>query len=351
MAGSFGNSEGIIFPHGRVHEAELKNLSLLFHVIRIGMPWHMDPTPWMSQLQQRGQLQIHRPSEDLLFDETLKNLLKEAKTWLDMNRQGSFSSFLKAVVATGSAEEDRWKISQAIKEMGKSLLPQAHSEGLYQQLLLHLYQESEENRKSAKRALDHIENSPSPLSEALGEEAPSPALGTGFDVRELSLPVNEANLQEILEAWTELFGPILSSCEIALTLDHNILNYLVEQFEEAANQDIKSAQPLKVHSFELPDCSMVPWDELTAPEGDKRPGKEVAQLFSEEVLMGLVGDGMTTTDSMIRLNEYIHSTLPVDLPRNIQLSLARLLPLDPDAFGNKAFLARFSGKALMHIEI
>ncbi|RLB84465.1 MAG: hypothetical protein DRH15_04720, partial [Deltaproteobacteria bacterium] len=254
-------SSAIVLPEGRIQEGHLKNLCALFDVVHIAMPWVMEPTAAMVEASRLALLQIHRPKEALGRDTELRSLLKEYKNLALSYREGGLSSYLRAVIL-GDKEETRWEVSETIKLMSSKGSVTQGTEGLYLQILLHLYQQTQESRNQAKIDLDSLEMSGSPLAEALGEEGTLESLDPDAESIDIKIPMDKSTLREVLRAWKALFPSVPEASQIVATLNQEVFDLITGEFEEAMNADIASARSLKVHDISLVAGVDIPWQEF-----------------------------------------------------------------------------------------
>jgi len=337
-----------VFPDGRIEDKHLKNLCALFDVVHIGMPWVMEPTQSMKHALKLGIIEIHRPAESLKLETELKSLLRDYENLALWYKEGALSSYLKAAIM-GAKEETRWEISQAVKTMGKKDPGATDVNGLYLQLLLHLYQQTEENKKDVEFDLESLEISGSPLADALGEEEHKefdrPATPGAQD---LTVPVDLPTLGEVIRGWTVLFPTVLPRVQAVVTINREVFDFLTGQFEEAANTDIKSARPLMVMDIRLISTSGIPWQDFVS--------RQISIVRQKVTDMLDLASGTLTNGNQDQLdhqatliNEYLRSSFALEGKETYQVSLCLLPALSPNSLGKYKISELFSGKLLINL--
>ncbi len=338
-----------VFPDGRIEDKYLKNICALFDIVHMGVPWAMEPTTAMHEALKIGTLKLHHPPERLQLDAELKALLRDFSNLVTWYREGALSSFLKAA-AVASDKETRWEISEAIKKMGNDHPGNEAVKGLYPQILLHLYQQTEEGRRGAEGALESLETSASSLAEALGQKDIGESAGTSSGVEDLTLPVDISTLAEVIRGWTDLFPVALKKAEVVVTINHEIFQFLTEQFEEAANVDLCSASSLAVASVEFVSAASIPWQAFNS-----RQISIVRQKATD--LFNLARSGLADghrdhlNDKARLMTHYLESSFPLEHRGTCQLSLCFLPASSALAFDGREFLELFSGKLIIYLNI
>ena len=250
-----------VFPQGRIDEEYLKILCALFDTVHIAMPWAMDPTEAMQKAARFGLLEIHHPSEYVRFDTRLKAIVRDYENLANWYGQGKLSSFLKAAGMEDQGQA-RWKISETIKKMGTPQDSGPDPKALYYQILLHLYQKTEESTRKAEMDLEALEISGSPLAEALGEEPPLDHGRKSSRENAIRIPISDSLIEQVIRAWTELFPIVLDNTRILITLRPEVFSYVTSLVEDLANPNIVSARKLQVTHLILPSCAGISWSVL-----------------------------------------------------------------------------------------
>jgi len=341
-------SSGVLIPEGRIQDDFLKNLCALFDIIRMGVPLAMDPTPTMQEARELGLLEVHSSEQASPMAAELKALLKDYDNLIRWYKDGSLSSFLKATAVKGQ-EETRWEISQAIKDMDQNNPTAQNSEGIFLQILLHLYQETVENKKQAELDLQSLGVSGSPLAEALGEDEPVEVLEPAKDSEEIALPIDESTLREVLRGWVTLFPSVLRPGDIIITVNPQVFAFITEQFEEAINTDIASAKALRVAIFSLPSCAHVPLKDLLSSrisEFRQKAGLlfDLVGRHPIEDLENLLNE--KKSDLTQCAQELFGSSNPIAY----RLRLCRLPKIQERHLGKNEFLSDLSGRLIVNME-
>jgi len=341
--------KAIVFPDGRLEEGELNNVFLLFDVIHVGIPVLLQASPSMRLCMDMGLVNTHKPVLPKDIENRLGKYLGELRLWLNTNRDSSFSAFLKAFIDTESMEEVRWKISEKIKEPGKNLNQAEEKAQLRNQILLHLYQEAERERKEAQGALTRVESLPSPLAEALGNEDGGD-LSQGPTLNEMpGIDFGLSYIPEVLNAWLETFSGVLGNFRCVLTTNEHVFRYVTDFFEEATNKNLMAAKDLVSHTILLPDLSGVQLKEIL--NWKMQEGLESTRLFHEKLIKYLEKAKGPHSEEM-ELGQ-LHMGNLVDRLGSSQstIKVAFLPELTKPASGREKLWASLGGKVLVHLGI
>ena len=336
-----------VFPDGRIEDKHLKNLCALFDVVHIGMPWVMEPTPAMIELSAMGLLKIHRPEAPIPSGLDPRTLLNDYKNWVMYGNEKSFSSFAKAALLQ-TTEESRWEISQAVKQMARGGESQTGSPDIYPFVLLHLYQQVQEDKGTADRALESINISGSPLAEALGKDMEPEFHQTSLGNDTVSIPIQEETLAEVLESWCSIFGPLLTENQVAVTPNPQIFDLIVERVEERLNKDLVSASVLKTPKISLPSCENLSIQEFSLPpiaEMRKKVGQIFSRISNDSDSNKIPG----LEEAMEGLNGSITS-LETEGKAMVDLKIANFTKLMEYNVEKHEFLRFFTGKLIMTVK-
>jgi hypothetical protein len=221
----------ILFPHSYLTLPDLKRLRAYFELLIICQPWFMEPPLQGTDKRDDFSIKMVNPPADLKPPGDFKSLLSEYKLWARQNQDKGYTASLGATQLAAFPEDAPWEIRQMIRRIGRHPLAPAEGRALKWHLILHLAREIEENRVEAEEMLRQLKQRKSPLEEALGEEAPSPGIFNDLPQSGTYPSSDEHRLRLILEAWLGLFRKYVPDDGLLVTLDPQVMSYVMEIFD------------------------------------------------------------------------------------------------------------------------
>jgi hypothetical protein len=172
-----------------------------------------------------------------------KALLFEYRQWIRRNQDRSYSAFLQSLQDGALSEKARWEIGKMIRRMNEDDSRQMENRDLKWHLILHLAREIVENRREEGEMLRELKQKKSPLGEALGGEIPSGSLFENFPHSPIHPFLDDAHLEQVLEAWFGLFGDLLADRARLITLHPQVMDHVTDMIKD--NADLSSDEALE----------------------------------------------------------------------------------------------------------
>ena len=225
----------------------------LFGSLTIFLPWHMEKSSTLKDFADRQNIKFITPPETLKPREEFKSLLSEYHNWIECNQDKSYMEILKRNQSHRTNEDTTWEIRHLMKQMGKGVAAPEEDRVFNWHLTLHLANEIENQRMQADRLLRTLKDR-KPLLDGSAE-------GVDSSVNPLKdLPsftpdtmLHESHILKIMDAWFGLFGEYLVDNEIFITLDHRILDYIIETWNATTFNDESIAD--LILRFRMPELS------------------------------------------------------------------------------------------------
>jgi hypothetical protein len=187
--------------------------------------------PW-DERPDASSVHILFPPEDLKPRGDFNRLLSEYQLWIRHNYDRGYSEFLRAMQEMDLSENTSWEIRQTLRRMEKGVSIPNENHTLKWHLILHLARKIEEDQFEAEEMLNHLKKQKSPLEEALGEGSPVQGLLGDLSLTEPQALMGEYQLIQIFEAWIGLFGEYLPNYGPLISIDPQVMNFVIDIFEE-----------------------------------------------------------------------------------------------------------------------
>jgi hypothetical protein len=347
MMGESREFSVLFFPHCVVVERDLERLFPFLGPLSVCLPWFMEPTPPQGG-ENVAPIEVLRPPPSLKPKGDFNRRLSEYRNWIKQNQDKGYVGFLKISQNALTTEPAKWEIRRLIREKGGLSPAPAVDDPFKWHLILHLAAEVELNRQEARDLLVRLKESRSPLEAALGEE--NPVHGLFEDLSPLSggedFFAGEGHLRKILEAWTALFGKHLSKEGLLVTLDPQVMRYVIERFDGMLErEEVVTGRP-KIQ-LSLPDLASLPQDDAANLRERFRKGGTVenVRLLIRSLLRG------ETEEVKKRLDKLEEAFSAEFVPSHLILTIQHLPALSgkQDSHG-EAFITALSGQALALVE-
>ena len=242
-------SSATLFPHSCLPEAEIKQILSFLGPLTICEPWHMERPLFLSEMEDYKAVKILRPPENMNPGRGFLTLLREYRGWSKTHRDKGHRDFLKAVQGQASSEGSSWTIRQSLLD-GRAT-SQEQDQLLKWHLLLHLSRDIDDSRQEIDSLLESLKQMGSPLAGSLEEDPENPLSDLPHSPGESMFGADA--MEQVLEAWMALFGDYLKNEDLLVTGNRQVLDYVLEKWEEAG-EDSNEPAPGPI-SFPWPDLS------------------------------------------------------------------------------------------------
>jgi hypothetical protein len=280
------DSSVILFPHTHLTAPKLKEVLAHFGRLTICQPWFMDEPVRSAERDGSSLIDVVNPPVDLKPKGHFKRLLSEYRLWIRQNQDRGYSAPLSARQIMTLSEELPWGIRQMIRQMGDHSSPPLKDHTLKWHLILHLAQESEENRVRAEEMLLQMKQEKSPLAEALGEESPGRGLFEDLTAYDTSPYLNMRYFRQVFEAWLGLFGNYVPHNGWLVTLDRHVMNYAREIFQDRiATFHAEGEEPSFVERTLGPAHSTPEYVQLPPDDGIAHTDPILARLSGKRIIL------------------------------------------------------------------
>jgi hypothetical protein len=172
-----------------------------------------------------------------------RELLFEYRAWIRRNQDRSYSAFLQSLQDGALSEKARWEIGEMLRRMNEDDSRRLENRDLKWHLILHLAREIVENRREEEEMLRKLKQKKTPLQEALGEEIPSGSLVEELSHSPMHPFLDNAHLEQVLEAWFGLFGGLLPDHAQLITLHPQVVDHVTDVIKD--NGDLYSDDALE----------------------------------------------------------------------------------------------------------
>ncbi|MBW2206636.1 MAG: hypothetical protein JRG79_06965 [Deltaproteobacteria bacterium] len=337
-------SSATLFPHSCLPETEIKQILSFLGPLTICEPWHLERPGFLSEMEDHKAVKILRPPENMNPGEGFLTLLREYREWSKNHQDKGHRDFLKAVQGQESSEESSWSIRQSLLEGRQEAPAQEQDQSLKRHLLLHLARDIDDSRQEADSLLESLKQIGSPLAGSVEEEPQNPFADLPHFQGEPMIGADA--MDQVLEAWIALFEKYLKNEEPLVTGNRQVLEYVLEKWEEAgedSNEPAPGAIP-----FPWPDLSHHGLDDLLRVREDLLGNNAAAQIMDE-----IRHPGKDPKEHLARLD-----TLSQEVDRafewngswgRLMITVTYLAPLSGRDNGDEV-LRHLSGKTLILVE-
>lgn len=227
----------ILFPHSQIPEYELRNIIALFGSLKIFRPWYLKQASTVEEFADKQYINLINPPETLKPREEFEILLSEYHTWIERNQDKSYMEILKRDQGHSTNEDATWEIRHLMKQMGQKAKAPEEDRIFNWHLILHLANEIETKSMEANR-LFRILKDRKPLLEGSAEGV-DPSVSPLADLPSFTPETlfHESNVLKIMDAWFGLFSESLGDNEIFITIDHRILDFIIEKWGSITSKD------------------------------------------------------------------------------------------------------------------
>ena len=282
----------VVFLHSSLPEGSVKRILSFFSPVTIFQPWLMECPNFLGEYQDHGLVGVLNPPAALKPVAEFKALLSEYKNWMTCHQDKGYTTFLRAYLKWGTAEEATWEIRGALRRGDKQ--GASPDDPTKWHVVLHLAGEIEEQQEDADRMLAALKLKRSPLRGIIEEEDVE-GLFDDLPRFESGPLIDEYRLERVLEAWFGLFGGYLRGNEFLLTWNEHVVEYVSMLWEEYQHEE--KSRPRAVH-FTWPDLSQQSPNDLL---------EKKAQLFEDgraRELRNVLGNLWQDPDgSLLKLTE------------------------------------------------
>ena len=269
------NLSAVLFPHAGLSEPELGKILSFFDSLAVCLPWHMDPAGILAGDLPAGVVKILRPPETLDPGSSFPKALADYRTWIGSHSDRSGLAFLKTGAGLIGDEDPLWDIRRRIREGGLPASPPDAGEAFRWHMVVHLAHELEEQRDEADRILNALREKRSPLIGLTDDSDEIQSLFEDLPTFDWAPEAGRTDPSPTVEAWLGLFGSVLDSEDLLVTLDRRYLEAVSGLLSEPAGSPGLGPPVLR---FPYPNLSGHPLERLADIRREHLSGEASLEL-------------------------------------------------------------------------
>jgi hypothetical protein len=320
------NLRAILFPHASLPEEMVKRALSFFGPLKICRPWYMDRA---VSLAEEGEIQILRSPFELEPSIDLEKLLAEHRTWIRKNQKRGFDALVAFNHERLKPGEAVWDIRGNLRSKQNPDVIPYEEEILKWNLMLHMAQEIEDQKRETDGLLTDLRKKSPPLKDLLDDEGD--LVHPLADLPQFEQDLSRRSIDQVLGAWVSLFEGYMEEDDLLLTFSEEIFQHLEDKWEGRGDE-----APSLTMELRAPDFSHLSFGELAEAKNRFFESKEGISL-RDAVMEFRKGVPVKSTEEAIDLPGVPEKMM------EIVLRCFQPIPFSSDP------MSRFSGKTVAFI--